>query len=76
MSTSSLVFLIFQAPLIKIVEFTFAHIPSALTLDIDIDWKITCCQFFQYHWHNGLQAQAVHPSSLLYIKSHGLGDEF
>lgn len=75
-STYSLVFLIFQASLIKAVEFTFIHTRLALALDIDIDWKIICCQCFQYHWHNGLQAQAVRSSSLLYIKSHGLEDEF
>lgn len=71
-----LVFLIFQVSLIKTVEFTFTHTPLALAFDNDIDWKILCCQFFQYHWHNGLQAQVIYPSSLLYIKSNGLEDEF
>ena len=50
--------------------------PLALVLDIDFDWIMICCQFFQYSWHNGQQAQVAYPSSLLYIKSHGLEDEF
>lgn len=74
--TYSLVFLIFWASLIKAVVFTFTHAPLALVLDIDFDWIMICCQFFQYSWHNGQQAQVAYPSFLLYIKSHGLEGEF
>ena len=74
--TCSLVFLIFWVSLIKVVIFTFTHAPLALVLDIDFDWIMICCQFFQYSWNNGQQAQVAYPSSLLYIKSHGLEGEF
>ena len=74
--TYSLVFLIFWVSLIKVVIFTFTHAPLALVLDIDFDWIMICCQFFQYSWNNEQQAQVAYPSSLLYIKSHGLEGEF
>lgn len=73
---SSLLFLIFQASLIKLVAFTFTHTALALALDIDFDWKTICCQFSQYYQHNGLQAQSVSQSSLLYVKSQEPEDEF